>query len=155
MKTLLITFIITILPLFANAQVDYNMQIPLHDPITGAPMQRPNTPKLETVKPLSRNHIERAQAKLIKEEQKLVKLAEKRWEKEADLKAKQLKLQNLEKTAKSGNDSGYQKDIEKYKKEIAKSQDELNEIKTEVELMSKKVEEFEKAIEEAKLTRQG
>ena len=158
MRIRLITLIIIILPLFVKAQ-RFNPNPPRLDPpqFDLWPMQdkKPKVPQLETVKPIYKNRIENAQAKLTREEQKLIKLAEKRWEKEADLKAKQEKLKNLESTPKNNNDPDHQKNIEKYKRQIVKSQDELDKAKIEVELSTKKVEELEKVIEEAKFTRQG
>jgi predicted RNase H-like nuclease (RuvC/YqgF family) len=162
MKSLLIVLIVMIMPLFVKAQVDYSMQSPLRDPITGGlinpitrtPTQRPNTPKLETVKPIATlTNVEKAKAKLAREEQKLIKLSRKEWDLEDDLKNEQEQLKNLENTLESSNDPDHQKKIEKLKQQIANSQDKINKAKTEVESESKKVDDLEKAIETAKYTR--
>tara|TARA_R110002033_G_scaffold148714_1_gene185798 strand:+ start:985 stop:1422 length:438 start_codon:yes stop_codon:yes gene_type:complete len=111
---------------------------------------RPKVPEITpTLKPLSRSHVENAKAKLVREEQKLIKQARKTWEKEIALKTKQEKLNNLESTQKNSNDSNLQKKINIYRKQIAKSQAKLNKAKIKLELRSKKVAEFELAIEEA------
>ncbi|MEN2399601.1 hypothetical protein GKZ90_0007425 [Flavobacterium sp. MC2016-06] len=155
MRNLLIVLILMTIPVFANAQVDYSMQSPL--PIygqAGLPIQRPNTPKLETVKPIaSHNSVEKASAKLAREEQKLVKLADKAWKIELDLRKKQEQLKILENTSENNKTAEDQKNIEKYKKQIAESQDKLNKANTEVDLKTKEVEAYEMAVETAKYTR--
>lgn len=164
MRKYFILILLIILPIFASAQSNMNrMKMPqrpnfnnsakfyIQDMQTPESEKHPKTPQLETVKPLSYTKIQHAQNKLAREEQKLIKLAEKKWTIEADLKAKQKSLQLLENDTTKNNDT----DIEKAKKEITKSQDELNKAKTDVELSSKKVEELEKAIEAAKFTRHG
>ena len=147
MKTRFFLLLIIILPFFSHAQVDYSMQSPIHDPITGMPMSRPNTPKLETVKPLSRNYKEKMQAKLEKEERKLIKLAAKSWEIELDLRAEKKALKTLENNT---NDPDLQKNTEKQKQVIVKIEENLKRAKTEEEISSKKVADLELAVEDAK-----
>lgn len=126
----------------------------MRDPVTGQPMLAPDTPKLETVKPIATlTHVEKAQAKSKREEQKLIKLARKAWDLEDDLKKEQEQLKNLENAPESSNNPDHQKDIEKLKQQIARSQDKVNKAKAEVESETKKVEELEKAIETTKYTR--
>ncbi|MCR4031596.1 MULTISPECIES: hypothetical protein [Flavobacterium] len=150
MKTRFFLLLIIILPFFSHAQVDYSMQSPIHDPITGMPMSRPNTPKLETVKPLSRNYKEKMQAKLEKEERKLIKLAAKSWEIELDLRAEKKALKTLENNT---NDPDLQKNTEKQKQVIVKIEENLKRVKTEEEISSKKVADLELAVEDAKFKR--
>nr|WP_294781169.1 hypothetical protein [uncultured Flavobacterium sp.] len=150
MKTRLIVLLIILLPFFSNAQADYSMQLPIHDPITGRPMSRQNTPKLETVKPLSRNYKEKVQAKLEKEERKLVKLAEKSWEIELDLRAEKTTLKTLENNT---NNPDHEKNIAKQKELITKLDEELKKAKAEEEISSKKVADLELALEDAKFKR--
>ena len=141
-----------ILPLFVDAQ-NFNPPKPkMQDPLFNQwENKRPEIPQTPTVKPLYRSRTENAQAKLADEERKLIKLAKKAWEKEADLKKEKENLKNLENTPENSNNYNHQKKIEKSKKQIAKSQDKLNKAKTEVDLKSKKVEELEIAIEADKL----
>jgi hypothetical protein len=156
MRTSLITIIIIILPLFVKAQ-NYNLPSPQFNQtpfFMHGDDRPPQLVKLPTLKPISRNRIENAEAKLVLKEQKLTKMARNTWDKEADLKAKQEELKNLENTAENNNNPDHQKKIEKCKKKIAKSQDEVDKAKVKLELESKKVEAFEKSIEEAKQTRQ-
>lgn len=150
MKKLLIAFTIIILPFLSNAQ-SFNIAPPS---IVNNQLQpnHPVEPKLQTVKPISRNHIERAQAKLANEERKLVNLARKESKKDTELRIKQKKLNSLEQSPQS-NTSDAQKKIAKLKQEIAKDQEKLNKQKTEVDLRSQKVEALERALEEEKLTR--
>lgn len=150
MKIQLIALLIMFLPIFAHAQADYSMQMPINDPITGRPTYRPNTPKLETVKPLSRNNKEKAQAKLEKEERKLIKLAEKSWKIELGLREQRAKLKDVENNT---SDPDFKTNLEKHQKLITKSEDELKEAKAEEEISSKKVADLEKAAEEAKFKR--
>lgn len=156
MRTLLITLKIIILPLFVNAQTfnpptrqfNQNLLFGVRDE------KPPKLVELPTMKPISTlTQIEKAQAKLEREEQKLIKLARKAWGLEDDLKKEQGLLKNLENTPEKSNNPEYQKNKENLKKQIAKSQDKVNKVKEEVELESKKVEELEKAIETAKFTR--
>jgi hypothetical protein len=149
--------IITILPLFANAQNFNSSQIKPQNNVHSFGLEpSPKVPEImPTMKPLYRNRVENAKAKLAREEQKLIKLARKTWEKEADLKTKQEKLKNLENTPENSNDPNLQKNIEKCKKQIAKSQNTLDKEKIKLESRSKKVEDFELAIEEAKFKREG
>jgi len=154
MKTLLIAIIIITFPLFVNAQNFKPPQILPSNNIFPMQQQRPQVPQMPTMKPPSRSRVENAKAKLVREEQKLIKLAKKTWEKEAYLKTKQEKLKNLENTPENSNDPNLQKNIEIAKKQIAKSQDKLNEVKTKMEISSKKVEAFEIAVEEAKFKRE-
>jgi hypothetical protein len=82
MKTLLMVIIMLILPLFMNAQSFSPSQIkPQHDIF---PMQErnPKLPQMPTIKPLYRSRIENAEAKLAKENRKLMKLAKKAWKQE-------------------------------------------------------------------------
>lgn len=113
-------------------------------------MSRPNTPKLETVKPLSRNYKEKMQAKLEKEERKLIKLAAKSWEIELDLRAEKKALKTLENNT---NDPDLQKNTEKQKQVIVKIEENLKRVKTEEEISSKKVADLELAVEDAKFKR--
>lgn len=154
MRTNLLVMIIMILPLFVNAQ-NYNLpkpkiQVPLFNQREN---KHPELPKTPAIKPLYRSRTENAQAKLVKEEQKLIKLAKKAWEKEVDLKKEKENLKYLESTRENSNDPNHQKKIEKTKKQIAKSQDKLNKAKAKVDSKSKKVEDLEIAIEAAKLKR--
>ncbi|UUF16121.1 MULTISPECIES: hypothetical protein [Flavobacterium] len=110
---------------------------------------------METVKPLSRNDVEKTKAKLAREEQKLIKLAEKKWQIELDLRAKRESLKNLENTSKNNNDPDYQKNIEKLKKEIAISQNKLDDAKSKQDFRAEKVLELEIMLEESKFTRKG
>ncbi|MFB3389422.1 hypothetical protein [Flavobacterium sp. LAR06] len=152
----LVVIIIMILPLYINAQ-NFNpskAQFTPRHPFGIGDEKPPQLVQLPTMKPLSTlTHVEKAQAKLAREEQKLIKLARKAWDLEDDLKKEQELLKNLENTKDRSND--HQKRIEKLKLQIAKSQDKVNESKAEVESESKKVEDLEKAIEEAKYTRHG
>ena len=119
-------------------------------------MSRPNTPKLETVRPISTlTRVEKAQAKLAREERKLIKLVHEEREKEADLKSKKEKLTNLENTPENNRDSSYPKNVETAKNRVAKSQEELDNVRAKIELGSKKVEDLEKAVKETKFTRHG
>ena len=149
---LIILILMMTMPFFTNAQVDYSMQLPIYD-AWGRPIERPKTPQLETVKPLSLNRVEKAKAKLAREEQKLIKLARKAWDLEDDLKKEEQLLKNLENTPENSNDPDHQKRIKQTKQQITKSQDKLNKAKIDVESSSKKVEGLEKAIEEVKFTR--
>ncbi len=163
MKNLFILLIVIITPLFANSQVRYSSQFSVRDLVTGSPIdpltgrpiqQHPEAPKLETVKPIATlTHVEKAKAKLAREEQKLIKMARKAWDKEDDLKKEQDQLKTLENASQNSNDPDHQKKIEALKKQIAKSQEKVNQAKIEVELESKKVEDLEKAIDDAKYTR--
>lgn len=157
MRTPLIAFIIILLPLFAAAQnfdpSQYRPQV--QDLLFPGANQSPKLPQLETVKPLSRNHIEKTKAKLAREEQKLIKLAEKTWKIELDLRAKRESLKNLENTSKDNNDPDYQKNIEKLRKEIAASQDKLEDAKSKQEFRAEKVLELEIMLEESKFMRKG
>jgi hypothetical protein len=155
MRTRLIVMIIMILPLFVNAQ-NFNPPKPqMQDPLFNQwENKRPELPQTPTVKPLYRSRAENAQVKLAIEERKLIKLAKKAWEKEADLKKEKENLKNLENTPDAKNNPYHQTKIEIAKKQIAKSQDKLNKVKTEVDSKSKKVEDMEKAIEAAKLKRE-
>jgi hypothetical protein len=156
MRTRLIVMIIMTLPLFVNAQNFNPPQPKMQDPLFNQwENKRPELPQTPTVKPLYRSRAENAQAKLVKEEQKLIKLAKKAWGKEADLKKEKENLKNLESTPDNSNNPNHQKKIEKSKKQIAKSQDKLNKAKAEVDSMSKKVKDIEIAVEAAKLKRKG
>jgi multidrug resistance efflux pump len=115
--------------------------------------KRPEISQTSTVKPIYRSRAENAQAKLAIEERKLIKLAKKAWEKEADLKKEKENLKILESTLENNNNPNRQKKIEKSKKQIVKSQDKLNKAKTEVDSKTKKVEDMEKGIEAYKLKR--
>jgi outer membrane translocation and assembly module TamA len=155
MRNLLIVFIIITTPLFANAQSFNPSQIkPRNSPFPMNDDRPPQLVQLPTMKPISSlSHIEKAQAKLTREEQKLIKLARKAWDQEDNLKKEQEQLKILENTSESNNEPDHQERIENAKKQIVKSQDKLNKVKAEVESESKKVEDLEKAIEEAKFTR--
>lgn len=158
MRIRLVVIIIMILPLYINAQ-NFNpskAQFTPRHPFGIGDEKPPQLVQLPTMKPLSTlTQIEKAQAKLVREEQKLIKLSRKAWDLEDDLKKKQELLKNIENTRDRSNDPDHQKRIEKLKLQIAKSQDKVNESKAEVESESKKVEDLEKAIEEAKYTRHG
>jgi len=144
------------LPIFVNAQNFNQPQPKMQDPLFNQwENKRPELPQTPTVKPLYRSRSENAQAKLVKEEQKLIKLAKKAWGKEADLKKEKENLKNLESTPDNSKNPNHQKKIEKSKKQIAKSQDKLNKAKAEVDSMSKKVKDLEIAVEAAKLKRKG
>ncbi|WP_132011686.1 hypothetical protein [Flavobacterium sp. 90] len=155
MKNLLIVLIVMIMPIFVNAQ-SFNpnpSQQVLHG-LMGVDERAPQLVQLPTMKPIvTLNHVEKAKAKLAREEQKLIKMARKAWDKEDDLKKEQDQLKTLENASQNSNDPDHQKKIEALKKQIAKSQEKVNQAKIEVELESKKVEELEKAIEDAKYTR--
>ena len=155
MKNLLIMLILVTIPFFTNAQGFNPSQIQLRNsPFPISNDRPPQLVQLPTMKPItSLSQVEKAQAKLAREEQKLIKLARKAWDQEDNLKKEQEQLKIFENTLESNNDSDHQKRIENVKKQIVKSQDKLNKAKTEVESMSKKVEDLEKAIEEAKFTR--
>ena len=77
--------------------------------------KRPELPQMPTVKPLYRSRAENAQAKLTNEESKLIKLAKKAWEKEADLKKEKENLKNLESTPQSSNNPNNQKKLKNLK----------------------------------------
>lgn len=158
MRIRLVVITIMILPLFVNAQT-FNPPIRQFNQnhLFGVGDEKPpKLVELPTMKPHSTlTQIEKAQAKLTREEQKLIKLARKAWDLEDDLKKGQEQLKNLEIDPDRNNNSDHQKRIEKLKQQIAKSQDKVNESKTEVQSESKKVEDLEKAIEETKYTRQG
>lgn len=141
MRIRLVVIIIMIFPLFINAQTfnpptrqfNQNLLFGVRDE------KPPKLAELPTMKPISTlTQIEKAQAKLSREEQKLIKLARRAWDLEDDLKKEQELLKTLENTPDSSNDSDHQKRIEKLKQQIAKSQQELDKAKTEVELNSKK-----------------
>ncbi len=93
-----------ILPLFVNAQ-NFNPPKPkMQDPVFNQwENKRPELPQTSIVKPLYLSRAENAQAKLANEERKLIKLAKKAWEKEADLKKEKENLKNLESTPESSN----------------------------------------------------
>jgi peptidoglycan hydrolase CwlO-like protein len=156
MRTFLIAMILMIIPFFSNAQSFNSSKMqPRTNPLPMEDERPPQLVQLPTMKPISINRVEKAQAKLTREEQKLIKLARKAWDQEDDLKKEQEQLKNLEYDPKSSNDLNHQKKIEKLKQQIVKSQEKLNKTKAEVESESKKVENLEKAIETAKYTRQG
>ncbi|MFC6264992.1 hypothetical protein [Flavobacterium panici] len=157
MRTLLLALPIILLPLFASAQnFDPSKYGPQkQDLLFPGANQNPKLPQLETVKPLSRNDVEKTKAKLAREEQKLIKLAEKTWQIELDLRAKRESLKNLENTSKNNNDPDYQKNIEKLKKEIAISQNKLDDAKSKQDFRAEKVLELEIMLEESKFTRKG
>ncbi|WP_133507421.1 hypothetical protein [Flavobacterium chryseum] len=122
------------------------------------PMQDERPPQLvqlPTMKPISVSRLQKAQTKLTREEQKLIKLARKAWDYEDDLKKEQEQLKNIENAPESSNDPDHQKKIEKLKQQIVKSQEKVSKAKAEVESETIKVESLEKAIETAKFTRQG
>ncbi|WP_026728654.1 hypothetical protein [Flavobacterium denitrificans] len=153
MRNLLIAIIIILLPLFVKSQnFNYQQYTMRPNPLTGT-VDRPKLPELETVKPISLNSIEKLQAKLTREEQKLVKLARKTWDQEEELKKEQEQLKNLENDSQNSNDPEHQKKIKALKKQIANSQYKVDQAKAEVALASKKVEDLEKAIEDYKFTR--
>jgi hypothetical protein len=138
--------------LYANAQKFDSTQIRpnLSNPFLEGE-KSPKVPEITpTLKPIYRSRVENAKSKLLREEQKLIKLARKTWDKEADLKAKKEDLINLENTAKNSNNPSIQRNIDKYKKQIAHEQDILDKEKLKVEILSKKVADFELAIEEAR-----
>lgn len=162
MRSLFITLIIITLPLFVNAQVpeifkeaSRNIGRQQAEKIL-YPMQKqyPELPKTPSFKPLYRNRIENAEAKLVREERKLKKLENEAQEKKDDLKTNQEKLLNLENAFKNTNDSDYQKNIERHKEQIAKIQNELNKVKILIESRSKKVADLEIAMEDAKFKRE-
>ena len=151
MKTNLTILITTLLSLYANAQKFDSTQIRpnLNNPFLEGE-KSPKVPEITpTLKPIYRSRLENAKSKLVREEQKLIKLARKTWDKEADLKAKKEELINLENTAKNSNNPSLKRNIDKYIKQIAHEQDILDKEKLKVELLSKKVADFELAIEEA------
>ncbi|MBF4467139.1 hypothetical protein [Flavobacterium sp. LC2016-12] len=158
MRIRLVVIIIMILPLYINAQ-SFNpskIQFTPRHPFGIGDEKPPQLVQLPAMKPLSTlTQIEKAQAKLAREEQKLIKLARMAWDLEDDLKKEQEQLKTLENDPDTSNDPDHQKRIEKLKQQIAKSQDKVNESKAEVKSESKKVEDLEKAIEEAKYTRYG
>lgn len=152
MKTNLTIIITTLLSLYANAQKFDSTQIRpnLNNPLLEGE-KNPKVPEITpTLKPIYRSRIENAKSKLVREEQKLIKLARKTWDKETDLKAKKEELINLENTAKNSNNSSLQRNLDKYIKQIAIEQDILEKEKLKVEVLSKKVADFELAIEEAR-----
>lgn len=153
----LIAMIMTILPLFMNAQSFNPSQLQPQNNVWPKGLEpRPKVPEImPTMKPLYLSRAENAKAKLARKEQKLIKQARKTWKKEANLKTKQEKLKNLENATKNSNDLNLQKNIQKFKKQIAKSQDKVNKAKIKLESKSKKVKDFELAIEEAKFRREG
>lgn len=155
MKNLFIVFTVMIMPIFANAQsFNPSQQVLLHGTVMGIDEKAPQLVQLPTMKPIvTLNHVEKAKAKLAREEQKLIKIARKAWDKEDDLKKEQDQLKTLENASQNNNDPDHQKKIEALKKQIAKSQEKVNQAKIEVELESKKVEDLEKAIDDAKYTR--
>ncbi|TPG39283.1 hypothetical protein [Flavobacterium pectinovorum] len=153
MRNLFIVLIITIIPLFANAQ-GFNQSQLRNGTLMGVDERAPQLVQLPTMKPIvTLNHVEKAKAKLAREEQKLIKMARKAWDKEDDLKKEQEQLKTLENASQNSNDPNHQKKIETLKKQIAKSQEKVNEAKKEIELESKKVEDLENAIDDAKYTR--
>lgn len=155
MRNLLIVFTVMIMPIFANAQsFNPSQQVLLHRTVMGIDERAPQLVQLPTMKPIvTLNHVEKAKTKLAREEQKLIKMARKAWDKEDDLKKEQDQLKTLENASQNNNDADHQKKIEALKKQIAKSQEKVNQAKIEVELESKKVEDLEKAIDDAKYTR--
>lgn len=157
MRTFLIIMILIITPLFSNAQSFNPSGIrPKTNPLSNEDERPPQLVQLPTMKPISTlSRVEKAKAKLEREEQKLIKLARKAWDKEDDLKKQQEQLNRLETATVNIDNPDHQKEIEKCKKQIAQSKDEFDKAKSDVEINTKKVEELEKAIEEAKYTRQG
>ncbi|MDW8850333.1 hypothetical protein SD960_09540 [Flavobacterium sp. MMLR14_040] len=157
MRIFLIVMILIITPLFSNAQnFNASKMQPRTNPLPMEDEKPPQLVQLPTMKPISTlSRVEKAQSKLEREEQKLIKLARKAWNKEDDLKKEQAQLKSLETAPENINNPDQQKEIEKCKRQIAQLKDELDKAKAEVELSTKKVQELEKAIEEAKYTRQG
>ncbi|MCV9929872.1 hypothetical protein OIU83_19585 [Flavobacterium sp. LS1R49] len=165
MRSLFITLIIITLPLFANAQTHHfitdtekNKMLNQARNQAEQKLQQQNSyielPKTPSFKPLYRNRIENAEAKLVREERKLKKLENEAQEKKDNLKAKQEKLLNLENALKNTNDSDYQKNIERTKEQIAEVQNELNKVKILIESRSKKIADLEIAMEDAKFKRE-
>lgn len=162
MRRLFIVMIIITLPFFANAQQPNFIKEAAtnigkrHAESTIYPAQKqyPELPKTPFFKPHSRNRIENAEAKLIKEERKLKKLENEAQEKKDDLKIKQEKLLNLENAQKDANDFDSQKNIERTKEQITKTQNKLNKIKTLIESRLKKLADLEIAMEDAKFKRE-
>ncbi|MCV9933995.1 hypothetical protein OIU80_17065 [Flavobacterium sp. LS1R47] len=157
--------IINTLPLFVSAQTHHFITDIEKDKMLNQAknqaeqkLQQQNSyielPKTLLLKPLSRNRIENAEAKLVREERKLKKLENEAQEKKDDLKTKQEKLLNLKNALKNTNNSDRQKNIERTKEQIAKIQNELNKIKILIESRSKKVTDLEIAMEEAKFKRE-
>ena len=157
MRIRLIVMIITILPLFSNAQNFNPSQIQPQNNVGPMGIEpRPKVPEImPTMKPLYRSRVENAKAKVAREEQKLIKQAKKTWKKDDDLKTKQEKLKNLINTPGNSNEPNLQKNIEKCKKQIIKSQYTLDKEKIKLESRSKKVEDLELATKEAKFKKFG
>ena len=157
MRIRLIVMIITILPLFVNAQSFNPSQIRPQNNVGPMGIEpRPKVPEImPSMKPLYRSRIENVKAKVAREEQKLIKQAKKTWEKEDDLKTKQEKLKNLINTTENNNDPNLEKNIAICKKQIVKSQDTLDKEKIKLESRSKKVEDLELATKEAKFKKFG
>jgi hypothetical protein len=151
MRTRFIVLILILLPLFVSAQNSNQPELQ-H---TLYPWMEPKLSKLESVKPLSRSKIQRAKNRIVREEQKLIKLAREEWEIELDLKAQLENLKQLENSPEKDNDPDHQKNIEKAKIRIAKSQEKLNKAKTEVELSTKTLNDYEIALKDARLTKYG
>lgn len=93
MKTHLIVMIITILPLFVNAQtITPSTFIPpkptmeSHNPFNWWKKKYPDPLPTATVKHLNWSKLAKAETKLAKEERKLMKLVKRTWVKENDLK---------------------------------------------------------------------
>lgn len=112
--------------------------------------QRPKVLGLETMKPISKNYKEKMQAKLDREEKKLVKLAEKSWQIELDLRSQKTKLKTLEDNL---NDPDRDKKIEKQKQLIARIEEELKVAKAEEEISAKKVTNLQLVVEDSKFVR--
>lgn len=143
---------------FVNAQVLNSSKMQLNPliPFRNGDEKPPQLVQLPTMTPLpTLTNIEKAQAKLAREEQKLIKLARNAWDLEDGLKKEQDQLKNLENVPEKSSDPDHQKRIKELKQQIAKSQKELDKAKIEVQVSTKKVEDLEKAIDGAKFTRQG
>ncbi|WP_426486470.1 hypothetical protein [Flavobacterium sp. 2] len=156
MKTrfILLLLLIFAFPFFAIAQNSDMSKPELQH--TMYPWMEPKLPKkIDSNKNLYKGKVQRAKNRLAREEQKLIKLGQKEWEIELDLRAQLENLRQLENSTEKSGDPDYQKNIEKAKIQIAKSQEKLNKAKTEVALSTKILNDCEIALKDARLVKYG
>ncbi|WP_281309624.1 hypothetical protein [Flavobacterium flavigenum] len=151
MKARLTLLLIIILPLFTIAQNSNEPELQ-H---TLYPWMEPKLSKMEPTKRLTKGNVERAKKRIKQEEENLIKLGQKEWEIELDLKAKRENLKQLENLQVKRNDPDLQKNIEKIRAKIVKTEEKLNKAKTKVELSTKALNEYEIALKDARLKKYG
>ena len=154
MRTRFIVLIIILFPFCVNAQIKYEGNPGVNPYAVNDNKRSPEVINYPTVKPLYRNRIEVVQAKLAKEEQKLIKLDRNAWEIQSKIKKEKENIKVIKNTSDKINDSSIQKKIENSEKKIVKYQDKLKKAKKEIDLSFKKVEDLEKAIDQVRVNRE-